>query len=135
MGRHSRHDGSSAAVPCRRCSERLVSSFCVGFVVFAVARVWRGEVVELFGDVVSAGVRVSGLNWSVGESIGYCELGVQGGSFAAYPGALLDPSSKMGVNGYFFIHSLSLSLSSIPTHDKMYSHNPIPHPCWRRPLR
>ena len=36
--------------------------------MFAVARVWRGEVVELFGDVVSAGVSVSGLSWSVGES-------------------------------------------------------------------
>ena len=34
---------------------------------FAVAHVWHGEVVELFGDVVSAGVRVSGLSWLVGE--------------------------------------------------------------------
>ena len=44
------------------CSERLVSNFYVGFVVFAVARVWCGEVVELFGDVLFAGVRVSGLS-------------------------------------------------------------------------
>ena len=41
--------------------------------------------------------------WS--KLVGYCELGVQGGSFAAYPGTLLDPSSKMGVDGYFFIRS------------------------------
>ena len=35
--------------------------------VFAVGRVGRGEVFELFKDVVSAGVRVSGFIWSVGE--------------------------------------------------------------------
>ena len=33
-----------------------------------MGRVWRGEVVELFEDVVSAGVRVSGLSWLVDKS-------------------------------------------------------------------
>ena len=51
----------------RRCSDRLVSNFCVGSVVFAVDRVWYGEVFELFGDVVSAGVRVSGLSCRGGQ--------------------------------------------------------------------
>ena len=35
--------------------------------VFAVGRMWCGKVVKLFGDIVSAGVRVSGLSWSVDE--------------------------------------------------------------------
>ena len=99
-------NGKVMQLPCRHCSERLVSNFCVGFVVFAVARVWPVEVVGLFGDVVSDGVKVSGLSWSVGESaiVNLASKGVR--SFAAYPGALLDPSSsKVGVNGYFFTHS------------------------------
>ena len=35
--------------------------------MFAVGRVWRGEVFEFLGDVVSIGVRVSGFIWSVRE--------------------------------------------------------------------
>ena len=34
---------------------------------FAVGQVWRGEALELFGDVVSVSVRVSEFSWSVGE--------------------------------------------------------------------
>ena len=51
---------------CRRW-ERFVRDFCVGFVVFAAGQVRRGEVFELFRDVISTGVVVSGFSWSVGE--------------------------------------------------------------------
>ena len=56
MGSYDAWDGHGSS--CVVVVERIVRNFCVGFVVFAVGRVWRGEAVELFGDVVSACVSV-----------------------------------------------------------------------------